>query len=401
MFPSLRHKKYRIYWIGSIMVQITSEMLNVAISWQLYQLTHSPLSLGLVGMARFIPVLVFSLFSGHISDRYSRRKVVALSLIFQIAVAFFSVFVVFSHLVTPFFLYALIFTNATLMVFSNPSRQALMPALVPREDYLNAISVGQLSYQVAVVVGPSIAGFIIAAAGITPVFLVYAVSISVGLICIYYMGAVPQELRIESKSQLQSIKDGLHFVKKTPLIWSTMFIDFFATFFASAMTLMPVFASDILRVGPQGLGLLYAAPSIGGVAAGLLFNTKRKIALKGKTIVVAIIIYGFATCIFGLSQNFILSLIAMIVVGAADMVSSIIRSTLRQIITPDHIRGRMISINMIFYMGGPQLGEVESGLSAVLVGTPATVVVGGVATIIATIFFALKIPELLKYENKD
>ena len=399
MFPSLRHKKYRLYWMGSILVQIMSEMLNVAISWQLYQLTHSPLSLGMVGLARFLPVLIFSLFSGHISDKYSRRRVVIISLFFQLFIALFSIYVVWAHLVSPFFLYALIFTNATIMVFGNPSRQALLPALVPREDYLNAISVGQLTYQISIVLGPSIAGFVIAASGITPVFIFYAGSILVNLICLYYVGSVPQEIQTQSHGRLQSIRDGLRFVKKSRLIWSTMFIDFFATFFASAMTLMPVFASDILHVGPQGLGLLYAAPSVGAVIMGFLFNTKRKVTLKGKTIVIAIIIYGLSTCVFGLSRNFALSLVAMAVVGAADMISSIIRSTLRQIITPDHMRGRMISINMIFYMGGPQLGEVESGLSAALIGTPATVVVGGVATIIATIFFALRIPELLKYEN--
>ncbi len=189
MFPSLRHKKYRTYWIGSIFLQITSEMLNVAISWQLYQLTHSPFSLGLVGLARFLPVLVFSLISGHISDKYSRRRVVVISQMFQLFVSLFAVFAVWSGLATPLFLYALIFTNATLMVFGNPSRQALLPALVPREDYLNAISVGQLSYQIAVVLGPSIAGFVIAAYGIAPVFVVHAASIFIGLICLYFVGA--------------------------------------------------------------------------------------------------------------------------------------------------------------------------------------------------------------------
>ena len=285
------------------------------------------------------------------------------------------------------------------MVFGNPSRQSILPALVPPEDYMNAISVGQLTYQIAVVLGPSIAGFVIAGLGITPIFALYAISVLCGILFLSLVGDIPQEVRNASHGRIQAIRDGLHFVRMTPLIWSTMFIDFFATFFASAMTLMPVFASDILHVGPQGLGLLYAAPSIGAVLAALLLNTKRKLALKGKTIVISIIIYGIMTCVFGLSQNFILSLFAIAVVGAADMVSSIIRGTLRQIITPDHIRGRMISINMIFYMGGPQLGEVESGISAALIGTPATVVVGGIATIITTLFFAVRIPELLKYEN--
>lgn len=399
MFPALRHKKYRFYWLGSLLTQITSEMLNVAISWQLYEQTHSAFSLGLVGLARFLPVFIFSLFSGHISDTHSRRKVVLTVQMFQFLVCLFAIGVVGSGLATPLFLYAFIFTNASLMVFANPARQALLPSLVPREDYLNAISVGQLSYQVSVVIGPSIAGFIIAHMGVPIIFSLHGLSVFFGLILFFLVGAIPQQKAALTTGSLHSIREGMRFVKNTRLIWSTMFIDFFATFFASAMTLMPIFASDILHVGPQGLGLLYAAPSLGAVIVGLLFNIRRNIALKGKTIIISIIVYGLMTCVFGLSKNFTLSLVAMTIVGGADMISSIIRSTLRQIVTPDHLRGRMISINMIFYMGGPQLGEVESGLSAAFIGTPATVVVGGIATIVTTLFFASRVPELMRYEG--
>lgn len=356
---------------------------------------------GMVGMARFLPILIFSLISGHISDRYSRKRILLISQFCLFFVALISIFIIWFYVISPLFFYALIFINATIMVFGNPSRQAMLPALVPREDYLNAISVGQLTYQIAVVLGPSIAGFMIAEMGIAPIFILHAGSIVVGLICLLNVGRVPQEMQNHLQGKLQSIREGLHFVKKTPLIWSTMFIDFFATFFASSMTLMPVFASDILQVGPQGLGLLYAAPSVGAIFAGLLFNIKKNIVLSGKTIIISIIVYGAMTCIFGLSRNFILSLFAMAIVGGADMISSIIRNTIRQIVTPDHLRGRMVSINMIFYMGGPQLGEVESGISAALIGTPATVVIGGIATVITTVFFAYRTPELLEYKNKS
>jgi len=198
---------------------------------------------------------------------------------------------------------------------------------------------------------------------------------------------------------LQSLKEGLNFVKKTPLIYSTMLLDFFATFFASATVLLPIFALDILHVGPQGLGLLYAAPALGAIIAGLITSSLGHFKNQGKILVTAICFFGLGTILFGISRNFYLSLFFLMIIGAGDMVSTVIRNTIRQMITPDSLRGRMVSINMIFFMGGPQLGEAEAGFLAALVGTPFSVIVGGVGTIVATFFLIKMVPKLLHYQG--
>jgi len=198
---------------------------------------------------------------------------------------------------------------------------------------------------------------------------------------------------------LTSIKEGLVFVKSKTLIWSTMFLDFFVTLFGSATALFPIFARDILHVGPQGLGLLYAAPSIGALLAGITIAHMGTLYNQGRILFIAVGIYALAVITFGLSKFFPLSLIALIVLGAGDSVSTIIRHTIRQIVTPDYIRGRMTSINMIFFMGGPQLGEFQSGLLAAFIGAPLAVAIGGTATLAVVGIMTLAVPVLRRYNN--
>ncbi|KKQ64365.1 MAG: Major facilitator superfamily [Candidatus Daviesbacteria bacterium GW2011_GWA2_38_24] len=200
---------------------------------------------------------------------------------------------------------------------------------------------------------------------------------------------------------LDSIKEGIKFVFKTPLIYSSMLIDFLGTFFASATTLMPIFAVDILKVGPKELGFLYAAPSIGAIAAGFFFPFINKIKSKGKLLVFSICFFGLNTIFFALSKNLYLSLIFIGLSGAGDMISTIIRNVIRQLNTPDRLRGRMTAVNMVFYTGGPQLGETEAGIAASLMGTPLSVAFGGIATIITTIYVAIKTPQLLNYKDNN
>ncbi len=399
MFASLKHKSFRLLASGAFIFQMGYEMQNVALSWVLYQLTGSPLALGLMGLARVLPVFVFALFAGHISDTHPRRKTLAYAQGFLFLFSLLLTGLAYMHLVSPAVIYGVIVVNSIALTFSSPASQALIPALLPRYDYQNAISITSMGYRTAMVLGPSIAGFLIARAGFAPVLALNIVCIGYYLYTILQVGNFEQQLCENENGNIHSIKEGIHFVRNSRLIWSSMLLDFFASFFGSGMTLMPVFARDILKVGPEGLGLLYAAPSIGGMIVGLIFSSQKHIGKQGYLLITAVFFYGLATVVFGLSVHFAASLLMMVIVGGADMVSSIIRSTLRQMVTPDHLRGRMVSINMMFYMGGPQLGEVESGILASLIGTPFTVVVGGVATIIATVFFTLRIPELLEYKN--
>lgn len=399
MFTSLKHRPFRMFASGIFVSQTGYEMQNVALSWFMYQLTGSALSLGLMGLARVLPVFIFALIAGHISDTRPRRRILAFSQSILFVISCILTTLAFLHLVTPIVIYLVILANSTALTFASPASQAFLPALMPRQDYQNAISINSMGYKAAMVMGPAVAGFLIARIGVPGVLAINISCIVFFLVNIIRVGRFPQELSKAAKGNIHSIKAGLRFVRNSRLIWSSMLLDFFASFFGSGMTLMPVFAADILKVGPEGLGLLYAAPSIGGMIAGLLFSAQKHIKKQGYILIISIFFYGISTIVFGISNTFVLSLIMMAVVGGADMVSSIIRSTLRQMVTPDHMRGRMVSINMMFYLGGPQLGEVESGILASLIGSPYTVVIGGIATIIATVFFTLRIPELLEYES--
>ena len=200
---------------------------------------------------------------------------------------------------------------------------------------------------------------------------------------------------------MKSVTEGIKFVFRTPLILSSMMIDFVATFFASASTLMPIFAVDILKVGPKELGFLYAAPSIGAILAGIIFPFINRIKNKGKLLIFSVCFYGLNTILFALSRNFYLSLFFIALSGSGDLISTVIRNVIRQLNTPDYLRGRMNAVSMVFYTGGPQLGETEAGIAAYFMGTPLSVAFGGIATIIATIYIAIKTPELLNYKDRD
>jgi MFS family permease len=215
------------------------------------------------------------------------------------------------------------------------------------------------------------------------------------------LGPIPRILINRPQFNFKAIKEGIDFVFKTPLIYSSMFIDFIATFFASASTLMPIFAVDIFKVGPKELGFLYAAPSIGAITAGIIFPFLARIKHKGKLLIYAVCFYGLNIILFALSRNFYLSLLFIGLSGSGDMISAVIRNVIRQMNTPDHLRGRMISINMMFYAGGPQLGEMEAGIAANWLGTPLSVVFGGIATIITTIYIAIKTPQLWNYKDNN
>src|SRR3989344_5775589 len=349
-FTALQFRDFKIYWWAMIISRIGSEMQIVAINWHIYLLTGSALSLGIIGLSRFVPVLFSSPFGGIVADRFDRKKIIMTTSILMIILSSLLAYMTISNQINPLFIYLIIALIAMCTAFEIPARQSTVPHLVPKKYFINATSF---------------------------------VSVIISMIMISPLRQIKAE---NSLHYLQSLKEGLNFVKKTPLIYSTMLLDFFATFFASATVLLPIFALDILHVGPQGLGLLYAAPALGAIIAGLITSSLGHFKNQGKILVTAICFFGLGTILFGISRNFYLSLFFLMIIGAGDMVSTVIRNTIRQMITPDSLRGRMVSINMIFFMGGPQLGEAEAGFLAALVGTPFSVIVGGVGTIDATFF---------------
>lgn len=401
-FVNLKIPIFRNFLIGTFVSEIGNQMQTVAIAWQVYDMTRNPASLGLIGLANFVPILLFSLVGGLVADKADRRKLLLLSQSSLFLIAFVLFILTSSHLINPLMIYFALVLNAIANSFSLPARQAVLPHLVPKNLFMNAVTLHTLQFQSAVLIGPAIAGLLIAGFGVGSVYLVNAASFLVFIGSILII-KVPLNINQEEvEFSAGSILDGIKFVVSTPILYSTMILDFLATFFGTATILMPVFAQDVLKVGPVGLGLLYSAPAIGAVFAGILMSFfHHHLKNQGKIILISIILYGLATIGFGLSNNLALSLFFLGLSGFGDMISSVIRNTIRQMITPDHLRGRMVSIMRIFFQGGPQLGEIEAGLLAAAVGGPISVVVGGVGVVVITSLIAFKNKSLRNYQGKD
>lgn len=401
-YAALHSRDYRLLFIGQGISLIGTQMQLVALNWQIYLLTNSAVALGLIGLARFVPIVVFSLIGGTVADAHNRKRILFIT---QSLLAVFSLLlalITFNGIVTPLMIFVLTALSAATVSFDTPARQALIPSLVKREDLANAMSLNSIMFQTSAVVGPALGGIVIAQLGVGNVYLFNAfsfIAVIVALVLMHANGEIQTKEKVEVS--VGAILDGLHFVRKRTLIWSTMLLDFFSTFFASATALLPIYAKDILQVGSAGYGFLNSAISIGAVVAGLVIAHKGKMSHQGVILLGAVGFFGLATVIFGLSNIYILSLIALFIVGAGDGISTIIRNTIRQVATPDHIRGRMTSINMIFFMGGPQLGEFEAGILAAALGAPASVVIGGVATMIVVGIVAVTVPTLRKYQGHE
>ncbi len=402
-FVTLKIPVFRNYMFGSFVSEIGNQMQVVAVAWQVYELTRNPAALGLIGLANFLPILAFSLIGGLTADKWDRKKLLIISQS-SLGIISFVLFVLTAFsLINPWMIYLILILHSTASSFSLPARQAVLPSLVPKNLFLNAISLFSLHYQSSLLIGPAIAGFLIAGFGVGSVYLFNVLSFLV-FIGSVLMIKVPLNLgREKIEFSVNSILDGVKFVLSTPILYSTMMLDFLATFFGTATILMPVFAKDVLHVGPKGLGLLYSAPAMGAVVGGLLLSSlpHHQIKNQGKVIITCILLYGAATIGFGFSKNLTLSLIFLGLVGFWDMIATVIRNTVRQMITPDHLRGRMVSVMRIFFQGGPQLGDIEAGLLAAAVGGPVSVVVGGAGVIAITSLVAYFNPKLRNYQGKE
>lgn len=398
-FASLKFKQFALYYYGSVLSEIGSQMQVVAINWQIYQITKSAGSLGLVGLAGFAAVILLSLPAGLLVDKHDRKQILIYSQLFPCLVSLIMTVLTYTELINPIWLYFLVFLTFAARTFQGPSRQSIIPQLVPKEYYVNAFSLQTMSRQISLVIGPAIGGFMIAWWGVGSIYLVNAVSF------IFFIATLlPLQIRTHAQGEevelaFSSIWEGVKFVFNNKIMFYTMALDFIANFFSSATTLLPVFASEIFKIGPEGLGLLYAAPAIGSTIAGLVMGSLGSIKNQGKIILGAVFLYGLGTTLFGFTTSFIFGVIFLSLLGVGDMVSTILRSTLRQLITPDHLRGRMIGVNMLFVQGGPMLGEAEAGFVAQLYGTPFSVISGGVITMIAVAYVAFQASHLRNYHN--
>jgi MFS family permease len=390
----LRHRDFRRLWVAQLISLTGSQMQAAAIDWHVYLLTRSPLALGMVGLSRVIPIASLSLLGGVVADRYDRRRVMmATQLTMALVAGLLGVLTLVRH-ETLWTLYALTGMTSAAGSFDNPARQALVPRLVPREDLPGALAMNLTMFHAGMIGGPAIAGVMIAATGegtrgLAWIYLINAASFLAVLATLLTMRASGQvdATTVARESPVQSLRQGLRFVFSTPVMVWTMGLDFVATFFSGANALLPIFADQVLRVGALGFGWLRAAPALGALAGSIYTSLKPIPARQGRVFLWAVAAYGFATVVFGLSRSYVLTFVALAGTGLADLVSTVVRQIVRQMITPDAMRGRMTSVNMIFFMGGPQLGELEAGLVASLfasaaIGASVSVVSGGLATIL-------------------
>jgi MFS family permease len=400
--PSLKNRRFFYLWLGQLLSIAGTQMQIWALFWHIRTLTDQPIALGGVGLARILPIIIFSLISGVIADSFDRRKILFIT---QFVAGFLALglglLTQFGQ-VTIWLIYAFTALQAIAIAFDGPARQALVPNLVPAKDLPNAFSMTSIAWQTGAIIGPALTGFVIAFGGQQAVYYINSISYLAVIFALILIGPVPQTKtdRIAGVSW-NSIKEGINFIVNKPIMLSTMLLDFVATFFASANTLMPIIARDVLHVGVVEYGWLSASPSVGAVLAALVVSQLPEIRRQGQIFLGSVVVFGVATVIFGVSRSLVLAWFTLAVTGAADSVSTIIRNTIRQLQTPDHIRGRMTSVNQIFFQGGPQLGEVEAGVVAQLFGAPFAIISGGIGCIVGMWLIIRKWPLLLTYNGDE
>ena len=376
-------------------------MQFVAINWHVYLLTKSAFALGLVGLFRGVPIIICSLAGGVVADAVDRKRLMMVTQTIMLLSAALLTAGTLSGTESVWPIYMLSALASAASAFDVPARQALMPTLVPAEDFPNAVSLGIMVFNVATIAGPAIAGFVLAESGPAVIYGVNALSFLAVIAALVAMRATGSpELQSDRKDALSlaALKEGLRFVWHTPIIVQTMTLDFVATFFASATLLLPIFAQERLHVGARGYGFLAAAPAIGSVLTALVMARVGSFRRQGRLVVASVAIFGVATAAFGVSTVYWISLLMLAITGAADTVSTVLRQTIRQLVTPNHLRGRMTSINMMFFMGGPQLGELEAGSVAALIGAPLSVVTGGLGSLVCAAIAAVKSKSLMEFE---
>jgi MFS family permease len=400
--PSLKHRRFFYLWLGQLISITGTQMQLWALFWHVNTLDKNPIALGGIGVARVLPVIFFSLIGGALADSYDRRKVLFVT---QSAAALLAlalgVLTQFGQ-ITIWHIYVITALQAVAVAFDGPSRQALVPNLVPARDLPNAFSMTFTSFQVGSVLGPALTGFVIAAAGQEAVYYFNAISFASVIIALILIGDVPQKISEKTAGiSMQSIREGVQFILARPLILSSMLLDFVATFFASANTLLPIIAKEFLHVGVVEYGWLSAAQAAGAVIVALVMSQITEIRRQGILFLGAVMVFGLATIVFGVTGSLVVAWLALAMTGAADGVSTIIRNTMRQMLTPDHIRGRMTSVNQIFFQGGPQLGEIEAGAVAQLWGAPFAVITGGIGCIVGAGWIIWKWPQLIEYNGDE
>jgi len=397
-YQALRFSNFRLLLSGNLIASLGAQMLALAIGWELYNRTNSALALGMVGLVQVLPVLLLSLVTGHVADQYDRKTIVVVT---QIVLVFTSLaLAALSYTQGPLVaVYGCLLLRGVGSAFSSPAASAFIAEIVPDSAFENAASWRNSVGQLAAIVGPAVGGLLIAL--LHSASFVYVLNAVTGLsfvvLLLFVRPYAKSNRHIARKREpmtLRSLGDGISFLRRTPVILSAITLDLFAVLFGGATTLLPIFAKDILHVGPSGLGWLQAAPSIGAVLVSLTLAHQPPMQRAGPTLLLAVTGFGVATIFFGLSQSFWLSIFMLFALGGLDSISMVIRDTLSLTRIPNEMRGRVAAIEGVFVSSSNQLGGFESGVTAQLVGPVLSVVGGGIGTIVVVLIILFASPEL-------
>ena len=393
-----RYRDFRLFWTGCFLAAMGTQFTTVAMAWQIYELTNSAFQIGMLGLARALPQIILLLFAGLLADAMNRRKLMMCTQITLFCTSTTLALLTSAGDVSPAILYGATMLLALFTSLEQPSRQSIIPNLVPREHLARALSLQSTQRYVSVIAGPSLAGLVLAFSGPAACYTVDALSWLAMLIVLVLMKSQIAEGAGWRAVSLRSLREGLQFVWGHGVIFPLMVLDFGATFFGNVRGLFPIYARDILFVGPKGLGLLYASRALGSFCAAATMSFRGPFRRSGHWIFIGVGVYGIATILFAGSRLFWLSVLLLALCGAGDTISSILRGTINQLSTPDDLRGRMSSINGIFTSNGPQLGQFESGVVAAWLGAQGSALTGGLATLAILAVVAVTFPVVRRFQ---
>jgi len=412
-YAALRFPEFRAFIAGNSLFTMALLMQEVILSYEIYKITHNPLALGLIGLAEVVPYICLALFGGHFADTRDKKRILQISLGFIIMGSFILLGAAINlngsqRDVLIWIIYFVIFLIGLSKGFFSPAASSLNPFLVPKDIFANAATWNSSFWQVGAIMGPGVAGFVYAMIGLKGALWFVIGLLLVVMACITFISKKPIPPKSTQNENLwDSLREGISYVFKTKIILYAISLDLFSVLFGGVVAILPIFAEDILKVGAQGLGILRAAPSVGAVVTMVIMLYFPPLKHAWRNLILSIFGFGVATLLFGLSTNFVLSVVALFFTGAFDSVSVVIRQTILRFYTPDEMRGRVSSVNGIFVSSSNELGAFESGLAAKLLGTVPSVVVGAITTITLVSFVAITSKELFslnverKVEEKD
>ena len=398
-FAAFRHRSYTLFFFSRFFSAFCIQIVSVSVGWQMYDETRNPLYLGLIGLFQFLPSLLLILVTGSVADRYNRRVIVAICMVIGALCSAALLVITITHSFTPWLVFAILIVFGIERAFMGPAVQSLGPNLVPEQDLPNAVAWNSSSWQTAAILGPVVGGLLygasaIAAYSVALIFLIIAA-------VLVFMIPKPPQRSAANKVDMDQILAGFRFIFGEKIVLGAISLDLFAVLLGGAVALMPIFARDILELGPWGLGMLRAAPGVGAIIVAVLLAFYPIRQHAGVAMFVGVALFGVGTLIFGMSATPWLSIAALMLMGASDMISVYVRETLIALWTPDEVRGRVNAVNMVFVGASNELGEFRAGTMAHFIGAVPAVVIGGVGTLAVAIIWSLGFPKLRKIDSLE